>query len=184
MERCVSGDSNATNTVQTPATWVQEKKSLIDNVMALKTENQTLVQNLNDKENQLNSANVLKHELETRLKKNDSEYSTKLNALKTDLRNAVEKKTQNISDLKKANALLVLQNKQLKTCSAQTERTNSDSDDTEFYEVETLLDDKLVTETHYLVRWKGFNSSSDSWERESNLMCKSILKKYKQSKNI
>lgn len=183
MERRVSGDSDATNTVQTPATWAQKKESLIDNVMALKTENQTLVQNLNDKENQLNSANLLKHELEALLKKNESEYSTKLNAMKTDSRNAVEKNTQNISDLKKANALLVSQNKQLKTCSAQTERQN-DSDDTEFYEVECLLDDKLVTETHYLVRWKGFTSSSDSWERESNLMCKSILKKYKQSKKM
>lgn len=45
-----------------------------------------------------------------------------------------------------------------------------------------ILDDKLVSERHYLVQWKGFDQSHDSWERESNLSCPTILKKYKQSK--
>lgn len=164
--------------------WATEKKSLIENIMTLKLENQQLVHNFNEKDAKLNSANVLVHELETRLKEKDLEFSVKLNELNKDLHISAEKdatSVKSISDLKRENSLLMAQNKQLQTL-AQSEQTNSDSDENDFYEVQSLLEDKLVSERLYLVRWKGFDSSHDSWERESNLRCTNMLKKYKQSK--
>lgn len=182
-------DNNAKSSTQmsTANSWDKEKKSLIDNFMTLKSENQLLVQNLNDKNAELNSANILKHELESRLIEKDVEFSAKYNELKRNLKIATEKEENNmkmISDLKRENSLLLSQNKQLQTGLAQAEKTNdnSDSDECDVYVVERLLDDKLVNERQYLVRWKGYDATADTWERESNLRCDSILKKYKQSK--
>lgn len=188
VERSNGHESNTIEQAQdqeaTVDSWDIEKKSLIKQIMALKSENQLLVKNSNDKDTKLNSANVLQHELENRLNKQDSEYSTKLNELLKELHNAMEKEAsgaKSISDLQRENDLLMAQNKQLQSGLAQTERMNSGSEETDIYEVERLLDDKLVSERHYLVRWKGFDSSNDTWERESNLNCASILKKYKRS---
>lgn len=155
--------------------------------MALKSENQLLVQNLNDKNVELNSVVELKQELESRLTKKESEFSANYNKLKEQLQAAMEKDSSSmkiIFDLKRENSLLLSQNKQLQSGLTQAGKTNadSDSDDSNVYEVERLLDDKLVSERHYLVRWKGYDETEDSWERESNLSCGNILKKYKQSK--
>lgn len=54
--------------------------------------------------------------------------------------------------------------------------------DDEFYEVESLIADKIVQKRFYLVHWKWFDSSHDTWVDEANLDCPSILKKYKQRK--
>lgn len=165
--------------------WADEKKSLIDKVMALKSENQLLVKNLNDQDAQLKLVNQMNHELESPLNGKDLEFATKIDELKKDLQIASEKEAisaKSISDLNREISLLKSQNKQLQTGLAQNEKTNSDSDEGDIYEVERLLDDKLVSERHYLVQWKGFDSTHDSWERESNLRCANILKQYKRSK--
>lgn len=180
-------DNNVTSSSQisTVDSWAEEKKTLIENFMTLKAENQTLVKNLKDKDMQLNAANVLNQELEVRLNENDLKFSNKINELQIDLQNSAEKEaksTKAVSDLKRQNSLIISQNKQLQTGLSQTQDVNSDSDD--FYEVESLLDDKLVSEKHYLVRWKGFDSTHDSWERESNLRCGSVLTKYKRAKKL
>lgn len=187
VERHEPSDNNVMNSTQIspPDSWAEEKKVLIQNIMALKSENQMLVQKSNDKDIQLNSANVLKQELENRLDEKKLEYAAKFNELKRDLDNAAKKETDHMklnSDLKRENSLLMSQNKQLQNELSQTEKANSNSDEDYVYEVESLLDDKLVSEQHYLVRWKGFDSDNDSWERESNLSCTRILKKYKQLK--
>lgn len=181
------GDNNESNSAEiSPVnSWAEEKKSLIDSIMALKTENQMLVQNLKDTNFELNTTNASKHELEIRLEKKDSVFSATFNDLNRKLHNAAEKEAnivKSLSDLKRNNSLLVSQNKQMQNGLTQAEKSDSDSNENNCYEVDALLDDKLVSERYYLVRWKGFDAADDTWERESNLSCASILKKYKQSK--
>ncbi|XP_055308276.1 uncharacterized protein LOC129572357 [Sitodiplosis mosellana] len=164
------------------SSWVQEKKSLIDSITALKSENQIFTRNLHEKDTQLSSVNASNKALETRLTEQQLEFSKKIDDLKSQLLKAVNKDEANqkcITDLKREHSLLISQNKQFQTGLAQVEN-ETDSDDSEIYEVESLLDDKSITERHYLVHWKGYDSSHDSWERESNLSCAALLKKYKQ----
>lgn len=49
----------------------------------------------------------------------------------------------------------------------------------ERYEVEEILDHKFEDNTKYfLIRWKGYDSSVDSWERQHNISCPALLAKY------
>lgn len=52
------------------------------------------------------------------------------------------------------------------------------------YEVERLLDDKIVRgKRKFLVHWKNFGSEYDTWENEHNLNCPDILQGYWTSKD-
>lgn len=151
-----------------------EKKKLIDNILSLKLENQTLVQKLNENEAEQKSSKKV-------LNENILDLTMKLDQSKMELANAIEANEKHSSGLKRENLLLTAQNKQLKTGLAQAESADESND---IYEVESLLDHEEVRETFFLVRWKGFDGLHDSWERESNLNCSSILKKYKKLKKI
>lgn len=49
----------------------------------------------------------------------------------------------------------------------------------EEFEVEKLLNHRgSKGKREFLVRWKGFNSEEDSWQKEQNLSCPKILKQY------
>lgn len=51
------------------------------------------------------------------------------------------------------------------------------------FEVEQLLDDKFEKQKHlFLVRWKYFDETYDTWEKLENLQCPKILKAYNASK--
>lgn len=53
------------------------------------------------------------------------------------------------------------------------------------YEVQKLLKHKTIKkERNFLVRWKGYDSSEDSWVPESHLNCPRILKSYLKSVNL
>lgn len=57
------------------------------------------------------------------------------------------------------------------------------------YVVEKILAHEIVrnggtTEWRFLIRWKGFDSSFDTWERKENLHCPAILKKYLKANNL
>ncbi|KXN92936.1 Histone-lysine N-methyltransferase SUV39H1, partial [Leucoagaricus sp. SymC.cos] len=54
------------------------------------------------------------------------------------------------------------------------------------YEVEAILNHKeRRRKTHYLIKWKGYPHSENTWEPEENLeMAKRILKRYKKSKTL
>lgn len=158
---------------------VDEKMKLIENILTLKSANQTLVQKLNVADTKMKAS---KKKLEEKIE----ELTSQLNEMKQQMTNATQANEKYVSDLKRENLLLAAQNKQLKTGLHQAENaheSNGVSDD-DFYEVETLLSHKEIRETHYLVQWKGFDESQNSWERESNLHCPGILKKYKKINKI
>lgn len=46
-------------------------------------------------------------------------------------------------------------------------------------QVEAVLGEKTVRGTkHFLIRWKGYGPDSDSWEPESTLNCKELIKEF------
>lgn len=52
------------------------------------------------------------------------------------------------------------------------------------YEVQTLLKNKRTNgQMRYLIHWKHFDSSHDSWEQEANLNCQTLLDRYKRENN-
>lgn len=52
----------------------------------------------------------------------------------------------------------------------------------EDYEVEVIVDHKLEKgKKFYLVKWKGWAASNNTWEPESSLSCPAIVKKYLES---
>jgi len=62
-------------------------------------------------------------------------------------------------------------------------------DDKEEYEVEQILDVKIAKEKgklvkRYLVKWKGYPESDNSWEKESNMNCPDLLKEFHTKKKV
>lgn len=168
--------------------WAEEKQMLIDKIVSLKSENQHITQNFNEKHTELSTLKKSKELLEERMKDKEKEFSLKVGALQLELSKSLEKVESNqksITNFKRENQLLMSQTKQLKSSLAEGRAEMEEAHEDDMFEVENILDDKLVTSTErsYLIRWNGFDSSHDSWERESNLSCPSILKKYKISKN-
>lgn len=105
----------------------------------------------------------------------------------TALRNVL--KMENV-DLIKKNKLLEARIKQLqfgveerRTFEDQQRCSNRKMDlipkkENEF-EAENILDDEFRKgKQYFLVKWKGYNDSENSWESKSNLNCPKILKQY------
>lgn len=48
------------------------------------------------------------------------------------------------------------------------------------FQVEQVLDEKIIRGVrHYLIRWKGYEPESDTWEPESTLNCPELITEYK-----
>lgn len=78
---------------------------------------------------------------------------------------------------------------QLQSCSLLSETQNDEQQHDEnvanenVYEVDKLMADEKVGKTwYYLVRWKGYGREDDTWEKEQNLSCPTILEEYKKLK--
>lgn len=168
--------------------WTEEKQTLIDMVVSLKSKNQNITQNLNEKLNELSTLKMSHQTLDECLKDKEKQFASKMVELQTKLSKSiktVELHEKSIANLKRDNQLLISQSKQLKSaCIEERDEKKESDEDNDIFDVENILDDKLVTSTerYYLVHWKKYDSSHDTWERESNLSCPGILKKYKQSK--
>ncbi|XP_018566594.1 probable chromo domain-containing protein LHP1 [Anoplophora glabripennis] len=63
------------------------------------------------------------------------------------------------------------------------ESDNQDEDDETQYEVEAVLDEKIIKGVrHYLIRWKGYEEESDTWEPEDTLDCSRLIQDFKENK--
>jgi Chromo (CHRromatin Organisation MOdifier) domain len=52
-------------------------------------------------------------------------------------------------------------------------------DDQEYWEVENILDSKFIgRRLYYLVKWKGFPDSDNSWQPRSNIPARALIQKY------
>lgn len=152
---------------------------------------------MKQRQDELEAMSSLNQQLETKLNQRKESYMKDVNVLRCELSktNAAFDKLrfdnrERILELTRERDLSKARLKQAQNGIAQQNITNEtsrgekskdDSDDT-FYEVENLLADKMIQKRAYLVHWKGFDSSHDSWVYEADLNCPNILKKYKQFK--
>lgn len=137
-----------------------DKKKLIADFIKIKKTNQSVYYSL-----QKQNKEIL--ELKAKLSKLEREN--------IDLKNQLDEKY-----LAKENKKLQAKVKQLKRTSvAPKVDTNADSVPDGEYEVEQLLNHrKKYRKRQFLVRWKNFSPSHDSWEYEDKLKCPALLDQY------
>ncbi|XP_072385360.1 uncharacterized protein [Diabrotica undecimpunctata] len=70
-----------------------------------------------------------------------------------------------------------------KSKAVSDEEEDGEGDDETQYEVEKVLDDKMIAGVrHYLIRWKGYGQDDDTWEPEDTLNCPDAIKAFKDAK--
>lgn len=163
---------------------IEGKQKVIDAYVAMKSENQKITFDLNKKNQECLKLLSEKKEME----QNTAAASAQIMKLESDLsklRNEyVEKMKQykkELSDSRNQNEKLTARVQQLQNAMADKSQVEQKSE--EVYEVEKIIDDKKTGKVqYYKIRWKGYDQTHDTWEREANLMCRSILNKYLQTK--
>lgn len=173
-------------------TLMQEKNNLIATIVSLKSENNQLCYQLNEKNAELA---VLKTKSE---KKEQSiiELNAKLSLVVSDLKSVEDNaaklqkdfndKQKVIDSLNVDKKILTARMKQLESGALLNSSMNNKkkSDDENIYVVDQLIDDKMKGKIrYYRVRWQGYGSDDDTWEKAENLSCPSILQKYLKSKS-
>lgn len=49
------------------------------------------------------------------------------------------------------------------------------------FQVEKIIDSKRIKgKLHYLIRWKGYSASQDTWEPQDTLSCPELINKYNE----
>nr|XP_022900121.1 uncharacterized protein DDB_G0283697-like [Onthophagus taurus]XP_022911290.1 uncharacterized protein DDB_G0283697-like [Onthophagus taurus] len=57
-----------------------------------------------------------------------------------------------------------------------------ETEEEEQYEVEAVVDSKTINGVkHYLIRWKGYDASSDTWESKDSLNCPELIKEFNEN---
>lgn len=153
-----------------------EKLNLIEKYIKLKTKHQELFFN---HQQVLGENKLLKIEL-TNLQKQklDSEKNEK------------EQFSTQMDSVLRENQSLIAKVKQLNRISTSN-RSNvipnetDDKENSQEYEVENILKHRgRKGKREFLVRWKNFDKNHDTWEKEKNLLCPEILKKYLQTHRL
>lgn len=159
-------------------TSTDEKQKLLEAFASLKSENQKITFNLKKKNTECTKLHSDMEALKNRL------VSAK--AVVSELEKKLSEHEQKNKELDHENRILLARTKQLQseiTKQAHRNEIAVEDDKKDMFEVEKLVGDKMIGKVRYfLVRWKGYKPCDDTWEREKNLKCTSILKKYLQSK--
>lgn len=182
----------------TENTWANEKKTLVEKIVALRTENQGITLSLHQKNEECELLATEKQNFEHTVVALNTEISTlksQLTKIKSDFTAQKDCDRQTITNLTSENKTFHAQIQQLragidlqtkttdKFHSSVSVRKSQKSEDV--YEVETLVQHKKKKDgMYYLVRWKNFTPEYDTWERESNLMCPEILRNYKREMKL
>lgn len=169
--------------------WQQEKKTLVQKIVSLKTENQKILLELRNE--QSNHALVVSQneELEKQVNGLLSKIATLTKRLSNVFADHADKNMQHentIRDLSGENQLLLARIKQIQAGIDQRNQFNDEPKPTaisdDVFEVEKILGkEKRRGIWYYFIRWKGYGSDHDSWEKEKNLQCPEILKAFKKS---
>lgn len=159
-----------------------QKDKIIGELIQIKSENQKLKIELIDRKKQCDD---LQKTCKTSAEKIASLTNENVNLkhnLNT-LQNQCEGAKKDAKEATENNKVLSAKFSQLQRSINDT-NSKDDSNVSKEYEVESILKDKKVKRTRYfLIRWKGFSSEHDSWEKESNLKhCTKILDNYLASK--
>lgn len=167
--------------------FAQEKQKLLEAFASLKAENQKMAYDLKRTHDENVKLSADKHRLEQKIEAAEAkviELDSTLSQMKINHSARMLECEQKICDLLQQNKLLTARIKQLRTGIEQADHEEGVADESNenVYEVEKLINDKIKRDGRYfLVRWKGYTSKYDTWERESNLNCPGILKKYLQA---
>lgn len=161
------------NSAQNEQSWAEEKQAFIDKIVELRSETQQCMLALKQSEDKIEAMKSANQELSLKISQSDKLHVDE-----------IAEKDKRITELTRQRDLSQAKMKQLENAISQVQQNAQGDESENEYEVGCILRDKLVEKRVYLVRWKGYDSSEDSWVLESDLKCPTILKKYKQSKKL
>lgn len=96
----------------------------------------------------------------------------------------LSKSQQTISQVRQENRNLKARIRQIESGVIPTMK-QSESDEDTIYEVEKIIARKIENGKElFLIRWKNYDESHDTWEKRENLCCGKLLKSFLKSHKI
>lgn len=169
--------------------WNKEKKSLVEKIVSLKSENQNMVLELRNVQSENASHISSNQELTAKIDALSLELELMKQKNSDDAAKNIEKEKQ-LFDLSREKKKLLARIKQLETgIQQQHEQTinkkplaPAKNHSNNVYEVDKIIGQKKQNGvSYYKIRWKGFGVEHDTWEKEKNLQCPRILNAFKKS---
>lgn len=173
-----------------------EKVNFIEEIVSLKSVNQQVSFQLNKQKKELTTIKMEHSQNVHKLNQEIAKISSDLKIYESEITKLKKKYSEEKANDKKIIDKLVFEKnqltarvKQLQTCTLFNDTQNDEQKHDEdvgaknVYEVDKLIADEMVGKIcYYLVRWKGYGRDDDTWEKEKNLSCPTILEAYKKQK--